>query len=91
MKPSSIMEEWQEKILDLVRRNHVEDAVNKAEEMAEDMGNHDEVARFLIGAGAGARCRDENSAILLLEGAEKIAKDNEVKELARRALAMTRT
>lgn len=90
-KHSEAMEEWQEKILELVRNNQVEDAVSRAEEIAEETGMHDDVARFLIGVGAGTSCRDERPAIMLLEKAETIAKTNEVKELARKVLVMTRS
>ncbi|MEM1558417.1 MAG: hypothetical protein QXG12_07480 [Thermoproteota archaeon] len=85
------MEEWQEKLLELIRRNQFEEVANIAEEIARESGRYDEVARFLIGAGSGASCRDEDSAIMLIEKAEKIAKDSMVKDLAKKAIAVIKS
>jgi hypothetical protein len=85
------MEEWQEELLELIRNNQFREAVNRAMKIARETGRYDEVARFLIGAGSGAGCRDEESAIMLIQEAEKIARDATVRDLARRAITVVRS
>ncbi|MBO3840228.1 MAG: hypothetical protein QXN75_04775 [Thermoproteota archaeon] len=85
------MEEWQEGLLELIRMNQFQEVVKRAEKIAKETGRYDEVARFLIGAGSGAGCRDESSAIMLIEKAEEIAKDVVVKDLAKRAIAVLKS
>jgi hypothetical protein len=82
------MEEWQEGLLELIKNSLFEGAISRAKEIARETGMYDEVARFLIGAGAGVSNRDGSSATLLIEEAEKMAKSPEVKNLARRALSV---
>ncbi|MBO3800107.1 MAG: hypothetical protein FGF52_03540 [Candidatus Brockarchaeota archaeon] len=85
------MEEWQEKLLELIRKNQFKEVAKRAEEIANETGRYDEVARFLIGAGSGAGCRDGDSAIMLIEKAEEIARDATVKDLAKRAITVIKS
>jgi tetratricopeptide (TPR) repeat protein len=83
------MEEWKVQIAQLVKEGRIQEAIDRAREVAQRTGEYDAVAYSLINIGVEIGNKGGLFSVPpLFEAAEEMARGGEVKDLAKRNLAL---